>query len=1237
MALDLSRLFDDDDEVQGGQQKTVSPPSTLNTTQTTTQPTSGLDLSGLFDEENTAAQKEEETRVDIFRRTGKVPEGFEARPTVPTGADDDEGIEIVNLEQEQKKIERQKQFQRGEFELETTKMLREGFYGEGSSAFAPFTTGAADIFGLKEKSREYVPEVLQPLSDAVTQLSNDVVAALVYTAVAGGETVTESAEALTRVIHDTFDEDNKLFGKTGKELIPFTPEQSGKKLGQDLLDILAVSEAIPVVGTNVAATRATVKRVIKDAREDAKRAEMLANKKMRINRAKNATDEVIASRQAEADKVADANTALKTELISEFEAATGKTISKEVDGVKVLDPAAARQAGKETAREIQFTERERLKGDVFVTGKDVKVADDDTSKMLFEMQMADDEIISPILKSEKLNGLVAATAELKRLKPAAFRKRFHTNPDGTQGKEYSVIDHLLDLTIRGDLEDQLGGDELIDVLNKYNLSFEDYILAVVGSGSEAGKVLNKLSQIKRTRPLNEMQQLQRAATEAQQGQIRNTIMRIEGIRRGGLVSQIATAARNLTSAGIRAPLESLGDVMDTAIYNAGLEEGYINRGVAGAKALVSKENWSGSFNNMRYMFGPDAKIDAAEYVDFILQRPELAKQFDLMFNQLNELQQATGRGLPRQRQIEKYIQLAKEDARKSGKRLNKRQLQREAEEYADRGIFGIEFGKEFTKEFNTGGKALDFVLSEFEDAVSVLNTANRWQEYLIRRGAFLGQLERLTKREYGIDLIDALNDGKLVDLLNDASSVRPKDARSFKDLISDSVDRALDITYAKQPEMQPFREITSFITRNGLTVAIAFPRFMFNALELLGNYAGGASIPLTKRLYSGITTGKIGAHTAKDRQRITRNIVGLAAVGAAYQIRSQPDAPADYKELPVGDGTVIDTTPQFPVRQLLYIGEAIKHLKDGTFFSDFWNPKEAAETFFGTDVRVGVGSSIIDETANLLGGTDLTKDEAGGRAAGRLLGNYLSTWGVPYGQIIDTERALGIRPEEQKETAVDPVLDGYIAFEQNLARSLKRYSLTPAEEAALPKRERLFQEEAARVGSAYKVSLGLSMRTRDSEYGEYLKRMGLTEFTLGSTSKVQSIRNFVNRELRDIIPGIVEAAQSYEKELRRDYKKSKSLQKEMSEQRYVNSMIKPLVKGQIEGAKSNLSGDGKTINPTADRYVAAMIAYRRLPKDLRSAAASEFIKREKRPPDGSKEEDLENLFYIGVALREALK
>ena len=85
------------------------------------------------------------------------------------------------------------------------------------------------------------------------------------------------------------------------------------------------------------------------------------------------------------------------------------------------------------------------------------------------------------------------------------------------------------------------------MLNKYNISFEDYILTVVGSGSEAGKILNKLSQIKRLRPANEMIALQEKATVNAQGNIRKGVMRMENIRRGGLVSQLATAARNLQS------------------------------------------------------------------------------------------------------------------------------------------------------------------------------------------------------------------------------------------------------------------------------------------------------------------------------------------------------------------------------------------------------------------------------------------------------------------------------------------------------------------------------------------------------------------------------------------------------------------------------------------------------------------------------------------------------------------
>ena len=158
-------------------------------------------------------------------------------------------------------------------------------------------------------------------------------------------------------------------------------------------------------------------------------------------------------------------------------------------------------------------------------------------------------------------------------------------------------------------------------------------------------------------------------------------MRIENIRRGGLVSQIATAARNLTSAGIRAPMEGLGNVMDTALYNLSNEGA-----LSGAKSLLSKNNWKDSFRHMRYMF--ENPKETKEVADFILDRPELSGPNGLT-NNINEIMIATGRGK---------------------------------------------------------GGVLDKVLTEGEDAVVALNIPNRWQEFLVRRGAFLGELERLVKR-----------------------------------------------------------------------------------------------------------------------------------------------------------------------------------------------------------------------------------------------------------------------------------------------------------------------------------------------------------------------------------------------------------------------------------------------------------------------------------------------------------
>lgn len=892
------------------------------------------------------------------------------------------------------------------------------------------------------------------------------------------------------------------------------------------------AQTVPVLGGVLNAANA-VKRTAGDVAETASKAVTKEAKALATARrnsyksAELATMESMQEARELAEKVAKENKDIAERLIVEFEETTGKVISTEVGGRKVLDFDLAREAGKETA---------------------VDAMGDDIAPIFRDLAVGDELIVQPILKPEKFDGIVAIASD--------FKKR---NPDVWDNKK-SVIDNLFELTVNKELD----GQELVDDLNRYGLSFEDYVLTVVGSGSEAGRVLNKLSQIKRARPLSEKAELDQRKLVNQQGVIRKNVMRVENIRRGLLVSQIATAARNLTSGGIRAPLEGLGNVMDTALMK-------------GAGQLVSGQNWRDSFAHMSYMFSrPDV---AKGYTDLILKQPELTKQYDAMYNNINEIQKLTGRG---------------------------------------------------------EGAALDGVLSTLEDGVTLLNAPNRWQEYLIRRGQFFGELQRQVRNEYDSDLIDLLQQGKLRDLLNDASSVKPDGKRSFIDLVDASVRKSLDVTYAKQPEIPVFRSTSQFIVRNGLTVVMPFPRFMFNSMELMGQYAGGASIPLTRKIAGIVDKTKRGPLTEKDRQRISRNMLGIAAVGAAYMYRTSENAPAEYNQVSVSDETQMDTTPQYPLPQFLYLGEATKRMMDGTF-DDWFTAREFVELFAGTNLRTGVGNSVFEELAQMADATDLTKGESVGRLAGRTLGNYLSTWAVPFGQIIEAERAAGARGVEYKDMASDPTFDMQGTFMRELQRPFKQRGIgvSAAEEEAAPSREFLFTESKERVSPLSRLFLGLNLSTKDAEYGEYLRNLGFQDYLLGSRSKVASIKRFENALLRDYVPTVVEVAQRREKRLREIYKdKPASLKEQFTEEEFVNNNIKPFITENINKIKRKVSEGSVSVG---DDYTRAMIAYRRLTPAYRKQATTDFVDRYGRMPDPMSTKDLQRLKAIGDAYSKAYR
>ena len=916
------------------------------------------------------------------------------------------------------------------------------------------------------------------------------------------------------------------------------------------------------------------------------------------------------TKRERAAKAAKANNATAQQLIDEFELSTGKTISTGDVGKKILNVELAKTGGREIAQTVMDLQNE-VAGRYAAIDKKVGTAPAEKQRLKEQVQAETgvtetqaytgvssetDDFVSPLMVPEKFNGIVAVASELKKAHPEFF------------SKDKSIIDSLFELTVNKDLVDS---QDLADMLGKYALNFDDYVLTVVGSGSEAGKILNKLSQIRRAGSLDAISLAKQRTLEKSQNGLMQTWRRIENMRRGGMVSMVKTAARNLQSAAIRAPLEAMENVFDTTLLNmsnefAGREgQSLLNRSAKamakGATSLVSPSNWKGSTRALQRIF--TSPIKANEITDYVLDRPEFQKQFSSMFDNINEYQTATGRGK---------------------------------------------------------GGAVDGILSKGEDVVNMLNIPNRIQEFVIRRGVFMGELERLVTREYGVDLLKVLEDGGMADLMANSSKFRPKGAPKFAQLVEDSTRRALDVTYAKAPDVPVFSEIANFLTRTGLTaVTTPFPRFMFNAIELMGQYSAGAFNPAIKRALG----MKKGPLDAKDRQNISRNLSGITAFTAAYMYRNSEGAPADYKEINSKEGTVVDVTSQYPMRQFLWMAEAVKRLSPGAqkylpqgvagraagslmdkevsegegTFNDWFDGKEAAETFLGASARTGASNVFIDEIANLLSGADdLVADERKAKAVGRLIGDYLTTWAIPLTQIVEVQRMAGMRPEEYKDMSKDdsPTVSGEISrsFAQRGISNL----FSPTEEFDNPDREFLYSDDKRREGLGASLSLGISQITKDTDYGEYLTEKGFNEFKTGSRSRLPSIRRVETKLLKQYLPYIVENAKVTEVQLRKEYRalpKDDPTRENYTVEQYVNSTVRAMLDTQIADAKSLSRDDRKMDTAQLDLL---REEFRNMSPKLRTYAMTEFFKDGAVPANMVDIEDLVELIERGKAFKGAV-
>jgi hypothetical protein len=958
-----------------------------------------------------------------------------------------------------------------------------------------------------------------------------------------------------------------------------------------------------------------------------------------------AIDKAKATKSKAADQRASESTEIAEEMIDAFEKEAGVKISRIDDktGKKVLDYELARVAGEETTRRVAVGETTNFLGRLGKIG-DVGYGKRAVTDDGIDIATGTDELVSPILNPEKFNPLIAVVADLKAKNPDLFKSgRKGSNSQNT------VIDDLFEITVRKDL---IKNEELISLLNKYGLNIEEYILMVVGSGSKAGKALNKLSQMKRIRPKNELKQLEEKAIAEMDAIIGDFAKRTENIRRGGLVSQIATAARNVWSMGIRMPLESIGNVIDTAIYSAqkGIEQKSF--------APLMSTSYKHSFDMLKNVYtgvrttrittsptGKDAvtapnlldtfkmgsgqgipgtgrlsdivtdaflprgrevnmKSELEEFVDILLKDPKFAEQAKIMFGTVQEIQQSMGKGVPKN---------------------------------------------------NIVSKGLDEAVDGYEDLIHFMNTPNRMQEFLMRRSVMTAEVQRLLKRDWDLDLIDELENGRYLELINDTA--RPDGARSFIDIMARAADRAVDITYAKQPETRLFQEANRFITRLRIgpfmigTILAPFPRFMFNNLELLGQYAAGASAPISRKMTQLVTktltlnkygkgspdTMKVGEKgknqksiqsdklfrplSEKDRELISRNMIGWASIYGLYQIVTDEDQPADYKKLMFTDDTVVDTSPFTPLRPGLYLAKGASVFEQGAKDStatttagkildgiaavnDWTDAKEFIETFAGVNVQKGIGSGVLQTFMNTLGASDLVTSEKAAKGVGSFFGNLYATWLVPFKQAKDLEIAMGIRTNEIKEYRKDPDL--------NLDKSLYDAFMAPANqmgffidpdaEENLPNKVFPFRPEGVdkRRFPAMKF-LGFTVTTANTEDGEFIERLGFSDYKISSKSKVPSIKAIENEVFQEHLGVIVKYLRNKEKEL----------EEEGLTKTEIRTELRSMAKTQMKTYERNL-GTTKSLATRLDKdvdktlYLILSRKFRRLDSDARKTALNKW-------------------------------
>ena len=309
------------------------------------------------------------------------------------------------------------------------------------------------------------------------------------------------------------------------------------------------------------------------------------------------------------------------------------------------------------------------------------------------------------------------------------------------------------------------------------------------------------------------------------------------------------------------------------------------------------------------------------------------------------------------------------------------------------------------------------ILKQVEDLALMLNTFNRFQEDVWRRATFKAEIGRQVKK-YGV----LLDDGSVyrdIDEL-EADGLLGHIPQSY---MRNSVEKALDMTWAKQfQEGRSAKEGHRWATMDAgfshlikfvnavppLSWVMPFPRFMANSFQWMLNHSpvGMAEALMSPRGRRAMADG--------DYSGVSEGMVGFTMYAAAGQLVDSygtdkwnevlvPNWVAD--RLGVDRNSPIDIRAYQPFAAYYFAAWTVDRWRKDPAGFQAPSYTDLTQGLIGTNVRAGLGLYVIDQVMEDLARSG-TAGSKTGSIVGNVAGNILASYAVPLNQLWDLQKSF---------------------------------------------------------------------------------------------------------------------------------------------------------------------------------------------------------------------------------------